>query len=184
MKIFIEEQFSSILNLISDEKLNIMIIDIWVHSAKGHWDTESIKKASFMPIMDKQGINIFDHILAVARNAHGIADSIENTYPSLVYRINRNNLLTAALLKDIGKLGKGKNSISESLNILKTLKCPEQIVKIIEYLPDVEKGRQTITESVILYYAEKSLVTMMKLKSCGLYEMAERNMGMRSNKEC
>lgn len=91
-------------NLIADEALRAKTLDVWVEALEtGGFAIEEMKKIPFTLLADNVQITFLEHVRTVCRMCVAMADVLIDAYGSRV-KINRDHLVSGALLADIGKM--------------------------------------------------------------------------------
>ena len=89
---------------ISSDSIQELTIKAWQAAIKrGGWSIEDLNQMPFTLLIKKTGINIVEHTRAVTLCCLQIADVLKEMYEGKV-AINRDYLLSGALLHDVGKL--------------------------------------------------------------------------------
>ncbi len=90
--------------LIEDAELQEKTVKVWEEAmAKGNWDLSDLLNMPFTLLIEKTPVNIITHTRAVTLCSLQIADVLLKEYKKRV-KINRDFLLSGALLHDVGKL--------------------------------------------------------------------------------
>jgi len=89
---------------IEDPELREKTIKVWEEAVKkGGWNTEDLLLMPFTLLIEPTSVNIIEHTRAVTLCSLKIADILLEEYRGKVF-INRDYLLSGALLHDVGKL--------------------------------------------------------------------------------
>jgi putative nucleotidyltransferase with HDIG domain len=90
--------------LIQDDNLREKTISVWEEAIElGEWDVSDLLAMPFTLLIERTQVNIINHTRAVTRSSLQIADVLLEEYKGKV-SINRDYLLSGALLHDVGKL--------------------------------------------------------------------------------
>lgn len=90
--------------LIQDPELREKSIQVWLSAMeKRNWKIDDLQNMPFTLLLQKTSINIVQHTRAVTLCSLKIAEVIEEKYQGKV-SINKDYLLSGALLHDVGKL--------------------------------------------------------------------------------
>lgn len=89
---------------IRDAGLQEKTINIWVEAVqKGNWTLEDLLEMPFTLLIQQTSVNIIEHTRAVTLCALKIGDVLVDQYKDKI-SLNRDYLLSGALLHDVGKL--------------------------------------------------------------------------------
>ena len=89
---------------IKDRELQDSTISIWMDAmGKGGWSVEDLLEMPFTLLISGTTVNIIEHTRAVTRSSLQIADVLIDEYGDRI-RLDRDVLLSGALLHDVGKL--------------------------------------------------------------------------------
>jgi putative nucleotidyltransferase with HDIG domain len=89
---------------IRDAGLQEKTINIWVEAVKkGNWTLEDLLEMPFTLLIQQAAVNIIEHTRAVTLCALKIGDVLVDQYKDRI-SLNRDYLLSGALLHDVGKL--------------------------------------------------------------------------------
>ncbi len=89
---------------IRDAELKEKTINIWVEAVqKGNWTLEDLLEMPFTLLIQQTSVNIIEHTRAVTLCALKIGDVLVDQYKDKI-SLNRDYLLSGALLHDVGKL--------------------------------------------------------------------------------
>lgn len=92
------------LQLIEDAKLQEKTINVWEEAINaGDWDISDLLDMPFTLLIEQTPVNIITHTRAVTLCSLQIADVLLEEYKDRV-KINKDFLLSGALLHDVGKL--------------------------------------------------------------------------------
>ncbi len=92
------------LQLIKDAKLQEKTINVWEEAINaGDWDISDLLDMPFTLLIEQTPVNIITHTRAVTLCSLQIADVLLEEYKDRV-KINKDFLLSGALLHDVGKL--------------------------------------------------------------------------------
>ena len=92
------------LQLIQDAKLQEKTINVWEEAiVAGDWDISDLLDMPFTLLIEQTPVNIITHTRAVTLCSLQIADVLLEEYKDRV-KINKDFLLSGALLHDVGKL--------------------------------------------------------------------------------
>jgi putative nucleotidyltransferase with HDIG domain len=157
------------IKLIEDNKLRELTVTVWEEAVKrGGWTVADLLKMPFTLLIKKTEVNLIEHTRAVTRAALGIADVLAAEYKGKV-AINRNVLLSGAVLHDVGKLfeytkEKGVFLRSREGDLLRhpisgaafAFKCglPQEVIHIIAAHSKEGDGSRRTIEAVIVNHAD------------------------------
>jgi len=154
---------------IEDSSLRELTAKIW-HEAvnKGGWSEADLVRMPFTLLLKSVSVSLIEHTRAVTQTAVGIGDVLRRDYPAKV-RVDRDVLLSGALLHDVGKLfeyvlDNGVFVKSKAGELLRhpisgaafsyQYGLPEEIVHIIAaHSKEGDGGRRTI-EAIIVNHAD------------------------------
>ena len=155
--------------LIKNRKLQEKTIEIWEKALiRGGWKIEDLKKMPFTLLLEKTSVNIIEHTRAVTLCALDIAKVLEKMYEGKI-AIQRDFLLSGALLHDIGKLfefqkEKNKFVTSKEGNLLRhpisgaafafQLGLPQEIIHIIAAHSKEGDGARKTIEAILVNHAD------------------------------
>jgi len=92
------------LQLIQEADLQEKTIHVWEEAIKrGNWDISDLLEMPFTLLIEETSVNIITHTRAVTQCSLQIADVLQKEYGGKIV-INRDYLLSGALLHDVGKL--------------------------------------------------------------------------------
>ena len=155
---------------VQDNALRERVVAAWMAAAKhGGWTEEDLEEIPLTLLIEGVSVSLFTHIRAVTRTAVAIADILEDTYGDLL-DINRDHLIMAGLLHDVGKLleyertAEGKIQKSRSGRLLRhpisgavlagELGVPEEVLHIIAgHSKEGDFSPRTV-EGVIIHHAD------------------------------
>jgi putative nucleotidyltransferase with HDIG domain len=90
--------------LIRDKRLRELTLTVWEEAVKeGGWHVSDLLRMPFTLLLKKTDVNLIEHTRAVTKAALRIADVLNEAYDGRV-TVNRDVLLSGALLHDVGKL--------------------------------------------------------------------------------
>lgn len=99
----IESLFPEI-NLIEQEELRAKTAAVWLAALEeSGWAVDDLNKIPFTLLIPKTGVSLATHVRAVTLCSLRLAEIVESNYSGQV-KINRDILLSGALLHDVGKL--------------------------------------------------------------------------------
>jgi putative nucleotidyltransferase with HDIG domain len=155
--------------LISDPDLQETTIKVWTEAIRrGRWTVEDLLDMPFTLLISHTTVNILKHTRAVTRSALGIADVLIAEYKERI-SINRDYLLSGALLHDVGKLFEyerrnGEFVKSEDGKLLRhpvsgaawaaRFDIPREILHIIAAHSKEGDGARRTVEAVIVNHAD------------------------------
>ncbi len=91
-------------NLIKDSGLKEKTISVWIEAIKeGGWTVDDLLQMPFTLLIEETSVNIIEHTRAVTLSSLEIAEVMVEEYKGKV-SLNRDYLLSGALLHDVGKL--------------------------------------------------------------------------------
>ncbi len=92
------------LRIIGDAELKEKTITVWVEAIKkGGWTADDLQRMPFTLLIEGTGVNIIEHTRAVTLCSLEIHRVLKEMYEERI-DINRDYLLSGALLHDVGKL--------------------------------------------------------------------------------
>jgi putative nucleotidyltransferase with HDIG domain len=154
---------------IDDHELREKTTAIWVEAmAKGGWTIEDLQEMPFTLLIEKTPINIIEHTRAVTRCSLEIADVLCEEYKDRI-AINKDQLLSGALLHDVGKLFEykrenGKFVKSEEGKLLRhpisgaafaaKFDIPDEVLHIIAAHSKEGDGARKTVEAIIVNHAD------------------------------
>ena len=90
--------------LIQDRDLQEKTIRVWEEAIKkGNWEISDLLEMPFTLLIERTPVNIITHTRAVTLSSLKIAEVLLDEYKGRV-KINKDSLLSGALLHDVGKL--------------------------------------------------------------------------------
>jgi putative nucleotidyltransferase with HDIG domain len=90
--------------LISDNELCEKSLDVWLEAMQeGEWEVDDLQEMPFTLLITHTPINIVEHTRAVTLCSLKIAEVLQEAYKGRI-SIHQDNLLSGALLHDVGKL--------------------------------------------------------------------------------
>ena len=174
MEIFLKREFESILNKIENADIREKIIKAWILAAdKGGWSVKEIQRIPFTLLTKNEGINLFDHTLAVTRGAAGLAEAIIFSYPVKPFDINWDFLYAGGLLHDIGKLieikktdngyknknsDKCQNHSNAGVIILEEVGLPVEIISIVDNCSRSGDFKPKSIEAILIHQADIAML--------------------------
>lgn len=154
---------------IDDADLQEKTIALWVAAMKkGEWTVEDLQEMPFTLLIEGTPINIIEHTRAVTRCSLEIADVLLEEYKDRI-AINRDQLLSGALLHDVGKLFEYKK---ENGRFVKSAEgrllrhpisgaafaakynIPNEVLHIIAAHSKEGDGARTTVEAIIVNHAD------------------------------
>ena len=154
---------------ISDRSLQETTLQVWLEAVKiGGWDIADLHEMPFTLLIKNCSINIIEHTRAVTRCCLQIADVMIEEYKEKI-SLNRDYLLSGALLHDVGKLFEYKKENgefvkSEEGKLLRhpisgavfagKFDIPQEILHIIAAHSKEGDGRRNTVESIIVNHAD------------------------------
>jgi putative nucleotidyltransferase with HDIG domain len=155
--------------LIKDAELQEKTVKVWEEAMKaGNWDVSDLLDMPFTLLIEKTPVNIITHTRAVTLCSIQIADVLLKEYKKRV-KINRDFLLSGALLHDVGKLfeyekGKGIFKKSKDGQLLRhpisgaafayKFGLPQDVLHIIACHSKEGDGARKTVEAVIVNHAD------------------------------
>ena len=180
MEIFLKREFESILNKIENADIREKIIKAWILAAdKGEWSVKEIQRIPFTLLTKNEGVNLFDHALAVTRGAAGLAEAIIFSYPVKPFDINWDFLYAGGLLHDIGKLieikktdngyknmssDKCQNHSNAGVIILKELGLQEEIISIVDNCSGEGEPKPKSIEAILIHQSDIAMLDSIIMK--------------------
>jgi putative nucleotidyltransferase with HDIG domain len=90
--------------LIKDPELREKTITAWVNAIEeGGWTIDDLKQMPFTLLIEETSVNIIEHTRAVTLSSLEIAEVMADKYKGKI-SLNRDYLVSGALLHDVGKL--------------------------------------------------------------------------------
>jgi len=155
--------------LIENAEIQEKTIIVWIEAMKkSRWTFADLHKMPFTLLIERTSVNIIEHTRAVARCALEIAEVFSKEYDEKI-RVNRDYLLSGALLHDVGKLfeykkAKGKFVKSEEGKLLRhpisgaafasQHGLPQEVIHIIASHSKEGDGARNTVEAVIVNHAD------------------------------
>ncbi len=155
--------------LIKDSELREKTITAWVDAIKeGGWTIDDLLQMPFTLLIEETPVNIIEHTRAVTLSAVEIAEVMVEEYKGKV-SLNRDYLLSGALLHDVGKLfeykkEKGRFVKSRGGELLRhpisgaafasRLGLPKEVIHIIAAHSKEGDGARKTVEAVIVNHAD------------------------------
>jgi putative nucleotidyltransferase with HDIG domain len=154
---------------IRDPALRDKAEKVWTEAMKeAGWTFADLDQMPFTLLIKSTGVNLVKHTLAVTRTALGIADVLAEAYEGKV-PVNRDYLLTGALLHDVGKMFEykregGKFVQSENGRLLRhpvsgaafasRFGLPNEVIHIIAAHSKEGDGLRRTIEAIIVNHAD------------------------------
>jgi putative nucleotidyltransferase with HDIG domain len=154
---------------VRDPDLREKTIQVWLEAMKeGGWTFDDLARMPFTLLIEKTAVNIMEHTFAVTRCSLAIADVLGAAYPGRI-AIQRDVLLSGALLHDVGKMFEYKKSEgrfvkSEAGELLRhpvsgaafatKFGLPREVVHIIAAHSKEGDGLRRTVEAVIVNHAD------------------------------
>lgn len=155
--------------MIKEKQLREKTIEVWRKAMeKGNWSVEDLEKVPFTLLIKKTPVSLIKHTRAVTLCSVRIADVLLEKYGEHI-SINRDFLLSGALLHDVGKLfeykkEKGKFVKSREGEMLRhpisgaafasRFELPDEILHIIATHSKEGDGARKTVEAVIVNHAD------------------------------
>jgi len=155
--------------LIQDVGLQEKTINVWEEAiVKGGWDVADLLEMPFTLLIEQTSVNIVVHTRAVTRCSLQIAEVLMEEYKNRV-KIDRDHLLSGALLHDVGKLfeyekDNGIFKKSEAGQLLRhpisgaafayNFGLPQDVLHIIACHSKEGDGARKTVEAVIVNHAD------------------------------
>jgi putative nucleotidyltransferase with HDIG domain len=166
-------------NLIKDPELKEKTITVWLKAMKeGGWTVDDLQQMPFTLLIEETPVNIIEHTRAVTLSSVEIAEVMIEEYKGKV-SLNRDYLLSGALLHDVGKLfeyrkEKGKFVTSRGGELLRhpisgaafasQHGLPKEVVHIIAAHSKEGDGSRKTVEAVIVNHADFVNFEALKIK--------------------
>jgi len=143
-------------DLIEDEELRRRCVSVWDRALSEHGLAPSaLENMPFCSDVPSDVVSMASHIRAVARTAAHLADLFEELYG---IRIERDVLVAAALLHDVGKLDEGKEPILEhslsSVLRAKDAGVGDGVLHAIAFHSEAGASKRRSIEAELLYFAD------------------------------
>lgn len=154
---------------IEDPELQEKTLSVWLDAMnKSQWQIEDLKEMPFTLLIRHTPVNIIEHTRAVTLCSLQIADVLNQEYQDRI-RINRDYMLSGALLHDVGKLFEYKREgggfvKSEEGKLLRhpisgaafasTYAIPQEILHIIAAHSKEGDGARRTVEAIIVNHAD------------------------------
>ncbi len=91
-------------NLIEDAELRDKTLDVWIEALEtGGFNMTEMAKIPFTLLADNVNITFLEHVRVVCQMCVAMADVLINAYSDRV-KLNKDHLISGALLADIGKM--------------------------------------------------------------------------------
>jgi putative nucleotidyltransferase with HDIG domain len=165
--------------LIKDSELREKTITVWIEAMKeGGWTVDDLQQMPFTLLIEETPVNIIEHTRAVTLSSVEIAEVMIEEYKGKV-SLNRDYLLSGALLHDVGKLfeyrkEKGKFVTSRGGELLRhpisgaafasQHGLPKEVVHIIAAHSKEGDGSRKTVEAVIVNHADFVNFEALKIK--------------------
>jgi len=166
-------------SLIKDSELKEKTITVWVAAIKeGGWTVDDLQQMPFTLLIEETSVNIIEHTRAVTLSSMEIAEVMVEEYKGKI-SLNRDYLLSGALLHDVGKLfeyriEKGKFVTSRGGELLRhpisgaafasQHGLPKEVVHIIASHSKEGDGSRKTVEAVIVNHADFVNFEVLKIK--------------------
>ena len=157
------------LQLIHDPELREKTAFVWVEAMKrGGWTIKDLAELPFTLLLPQTDVNLIDHTRAVTLSALRIAEVITREYKGKI-KIQRDYLLSGALLHDVGKLfeykkEKGKFVKSREGDLLRhpisgaafafKYALPQEVIHIIAAHSKEGDGSRRTIEAIIVNHSD------------------------------
>ncbi|MGD8535758.1 MAG: HD domain-containing protein [Candidatus Aminicenantes bacterium] len=167
-------------NLIEDSDLKEKTITVWVEAMKEEgWTVDDLQQMPFTLLIEETPVNIIEHTRAVTLSSVEIAEVMVEEYKGKL-TLNRDYLLSGALLHDVGKLfeykrEKGKFVKSRGGELLRhpisgaafasQHGLPKEVVHIIAAHSKEGDGSRKTVEAVIVNHADFVNFEALKIKA-------------------
>ncbi len=154
---------------IKDAGLREKAITVWTEAMKeGSWTFDDLRRMPFTLLIKSTEVNLVVHTLAVTRTALNIAEVLDEAYKGKV-AVNRDHLLTGALLHDVGKMFEYKREgekfvQSENGRLLRhpvsgaafasRFGLPQEVIHIIAAHSKEGDGLRRTIEAIIVNHAD------------------------------
>jgi putative nucleotidyltransferase with HDIG domain len=155
--------------LIQDKGLRELTIRVWEEAIKkGNWEMSDLQEMPFTLLIQNTSVNLITHTRAVTLCALKIADVLREEYKGRV-EIQRDYLLSGALLHDVGKLfeyerkdgGFQKSREGELLRhpvsgaaFASSFGIPQEVLHIIACHSKEGDGARKTVEAVVVNHAD------------------------------
>ena len=156
-------------NLIGDAAIRDRTLGVWEKALRlGNWKVDDLERIPFTLAIPDTSISFKDHVQAVTRVCIKVADVLIEAYSDKI-TINKDYLITGALLHDIGKLLEyteedGKFIQSRSGTFLRhpfsgvglcfDEGIPDEVLHIIAVHSKEGDGYRHSVEAIIIHYAD------------------------------
>jgi putative nucleotidyltransferase with HDIG domain len=154
---------------IKDSGLRDKSMTVWVEAMReAHWTFDDLKEMPFTLLIKSTAVNLLAHTRAVTQTAMNIADVLNEAYKGKV-TVNKDYLLSGALLHDVGKMFEykregGKFVQSENGRLLRhpvsgaafasRFGLPQEIIHIIAAHSKEGDGLRRTIEAIIVNHAD------------------------------
>ena len=144
------------LALIEDAGIRQKVAAVWDAALSEHnINAEELHKLPFCDEVPVGRVSLLTHLRAVARTAAHLADIYTDTYGVAV---DKDALVAAALLHDVGKLDERKNALLEhSLSsVLRAARegLPDKVLHAIAFHSESAAAKRRCAEAELLYFAD------------------------------
>jgi putative nucleotidyltransferase with HDIG domain len=155
--------------LIRDPKLRKNAINCWEDTLKQTgYKPADLKKIPFTPLIRNNLISLAQHMSSLAKQCAACADIINKSYHG-AFRVNKDYLIAAALLHDVGKLrgivkrgkkwieGKKEKLVHHSMSsaaICLAHNMPEEVVHAIAVHSTDGEGKRHTPEAILLHHID------------------------------
>jgi len=155
--------------LIRDPKLRKNAISCWQDTLKQtRYKPADLKKIPFTPLIRNNPISLAQHMSSLARQCAACADIINKSYRR-AFRVNKDYLIAAALLHDVGKLrgivkrgrkwfeGEREKLLHHSLSsaaICLAHNIPEEVIHAIAVHSKDGEGKRRTPEAILLHHID------------------------------
>jgi putative nucleotidyltransferase with HDIG domain len=155
--------------LIRDPKLRKNAILCWRDTLKQtKYKPADLKKIPFTPLIPDNPISLAQHMSSLAKQCAACADIINKSYKR-AFRVNRDYLIAAALLHDVGKLrgivkrgkkwfeGKKEKLLHHSLSsaaICLAHNIPDEVIHAIAVHSKDGEGKRYTPEAILLHHID------------------------------
>jgi putative nucleotidyltransferase with HDIG domain len=155
--------------LIEDLKLRKNAIGCWEDTLKKtRYKPADLERIPFTPLIPNNPISLAQHISSLAKQCAACADIINKSYHG-AFKVNKDHLIAAALLHDVGKLrgivkrgkkwieGKKEKLLHHSLSsaaICLTHNIPDEVVHAIAVHSKDGEGKRHTPEAILLHHID------------------------------
>lgn len=181
----IEKRFAKQLERISSKALREKVVATWQAAcAHGGWNSiEEIEAMPFTMLTDTHGVNLIEHIIAVAEGAYALGRAQEAAYKKMPLKIDFDRLMAGGILHDVGKLVEsikdGKGGFTKSLSG-RCLRHPisgavlaaeagvdEKTLNTIACHAKEGEGSPQVIETVLIHQADFAAFNPLVMKNSG-----------------